>query len=155
MNDISNVINRAWLEDNKNNTEIIKKVGEMFPTENKNVPNTEYLPRAERRRLKKHGNVIGKAPTPSLNDFVHLYTLSFILSMDSCEVPKEKLLEIMEKVYETSQCMLEGYINKTDVEIMARALKEMFARKLTRMTIASNAMKNFRDHFVEVPFDLW
>lgn len=37
---------------------------------------------------------------------------------------------------------------RNDVEIMARALKEMFARKLTRMTIASNAMKNFRDHFV-------
>ena len=37
---------------------------------------------------------------------------------------------------------------RNDVEIMARALKEMFSRGLTRMTIASNAMKNFRDHFV-------
>lgn len=37
---------------------------------------------------------------------------------------------------------------RNDVEIMARALKEMFTRGLTRMTIASNAMKNFRDHFV-------
>ncbi|MBO7731327.1 MAG: hypothetical protein J6S67_02190, partial [Methanobrevibacter sp.] len=37
---------------------------------------------------------------------------------------------------------------RNDVEIMARALKEMFDRGLTRMTIASNAMKNFKDNFV-------
>ena len=37
---------------------------------------------------------------------------------------------------------------RNDVEIMARALKEMFGRGLTRMTIASDAMKNFRDNFV-------
>ena len=37
---------------------------------------------------------------------------------------------------------------KNDVEIMARALKEMFNRGLTRMTIASDAMKNFKDNFV-------
>ena len=36
---------------------------------------------------------------------------------------------------------------RNDVEIVARALKEMFARDLTKMTIASNAMKNFKDHF--------
>ena len=120
MNDISNVINTAWLEDNKNNAEILKKFDKMFPDKNKNVPNTEYLPRADRRRLKKHGNLVGKTPTPSLNDFVHLYTLSFILSMHSCEVEKEKLVEVMEKVYETSECMLSGHINQTDVEIMCR-----------------------------------
>lgn len=37
---------------------------------------------------------------------------------------------------------------RNDVEIMARALKEMFDRGLTRMTIASDAMKNFKDNFV-------
>ena len=37
---------------------------------------------------------------------------------------------------------------RNDVEIMARALKEMFNRGLTRMTIASDAMKNFKDNFV-------
>ena len=36
---------------------------------------------------------------------------------------------------------------RNDVEIVARALKEMFDRKLTKMTIASNAISNFRDHF--------
>ena len=36
---------------------------------------------------------------------------------------------------------------RNDVEIVARALKEMFSRDLTKMTIASNAMKNFKDHF--------
>ena len=37
---------------------------------------------------------------------------------------------------------------RNDVEIMARALKEMFSRGLTKMTIASDAMKNFRDNFI-------
>ena len=37
---------------------------------------------------------------------------------------------------------------KNDVEIVARALKEMFSRGLTKMTIASDAMSNFKDHFV-------
>ncbi len=36
---------------------------------------------------------------------------------------------------------------RNDVEIVARALKEMFARGLTKMTIASDAINNFRDHF--------
>ena len=36
---------------------------------------------------------------------------------------------------------------RNDVEIMARALKEMFSRGLTRMTIASNAIKNLRSDF--------
>lgn len=37
---------------------------------------------------------------------------------------------------------------RNDVEIMSRALKEMFIRGLTKMTIASDAMNNFKDHFV-------
>ena len=37
---------------------------------------------------------------------------------------------------------------RNDVEIVARALKEMFIRGLTRMTIASDALTYFKDHFV-------
>lgn len=37
---------------------------------------------------------------------------------------------------------------RNDVEIMARALKEMFTRGLTKMTIASDAIKVFKDNFV-------
>jgi len=37
---------------------------------------------------------------------------------------------------------------RNDVEIMARALKEMFSRGLTKMTIASDAIKVFKDNFV-------
>ena len=37
---------------------------------------------------------------------------------------------------------------RNDVEIMARALKEMFSRGLTKMTIASDAINNFKEHFV-------
>lgn len=37
---------------------------------------------------------------------------------------------------------------RNDVEIMARALKEMFSRGLTKMTIASDTIKVFKDNFV-------
>lgn len=36
---------------------------------------------------------------------------------------------------------------RNDVEIVARALKEMFERRLTKMTIASNALNNFKENF--------
>lgn len=36
---------------------------------------------------------------------------------------------------------------RNDVEIVARCLKAMFDRGLTKMTIASDAMHNFKDHF--------
>lgn len=36
---------------------------------------------------------------------------------------------------------------RNDVEIVARALKEMFDVGLTKMTIASNALNNFKEHF--------
>lgn len=36
---------------------------------------------------------------------------------------------------------------RNDVEIMALALKEMFTRGLTKMTIASDAMNNFKENF--------
>lgn len=36
---------------------------------------------------------------------------------------------------------------RNDVEIVARCLKVMFERGLTKMTIASDAMANFKDHF--------
>lgn len=36
---------------------------------------------------------------------------------------------------------------RNDVEIVARALKEMFKRGLTKMTIASDAFNNFKDNF--------
>lgn len=76
--------------------------------------------RADRRRFKKYGNTTGEIATPNLNDFIHLYSLSFVLSMHSCEIEKEKLLEVMEKLYETCECMLSGHINQADVETMCR-----------------------------------
>lgn len=76
--------------------------------------------RAEKRRLAKYGCVEGEKPTMNINQFIHLYSLTFILALDSCKVPKEKVQEIMEKVYETADCMLSGHINQSDVEQMIR-----------------------------------
>jgi hypothetical protein len=54
--------------------------------------------------------------------------------------------EYREKGHELSKEEID-YI-RNDVEIMARALKEMFLRDLTKMTIASDAMNYFKDHFI-------
>ena len=81
---------------------------------------SENMNRAARRRLKKYGTVDGATPAPTLNDFIHLYTLSFILSMHSCEVEKDKLMEVVDKLYETADCMMTGHINQRDVETMCK-----------------------------------
>ena len=44
---------------------------------------------------------------------------------------------------------------RNDVEIMARALKEMFSRGLTKMTIASDAFSNFKDIGIEEKINLY
>ena len=48
--------------------------------------------------------------------------------------------------YELDQAEID-YI-RNDVEIMARALKEMFDKGLTKMTIAGDAFTNFKDNFI-------
>lgn len=74
--------------------------------------------RAERRRLQKYGNVNGKQPTKTLEDFLHLYSLSFVVALDSVNIDKNTVLEIMQKVQETADCLDKGYINQYDVETM-------------------------------------
>ena len=76
--------------------------------------------RADRRRFAKEGIKGEVKETLSLNSFIHLYTLSFMLALDSCEIEKEKVVEIMEKVYENAECMESGHINQRDVETMCR-----------------------------------
>ena len=76
--------------------------------------------RADRRRFAKEGIKGEVKETLSLNSFIHLYTLSFMLALDSCEIDKEKVVEIMEKVYENAECMTSGHINQKDVETMFR-----------------------------------
>lgn len=76
--------------------------------------------RAERRRFAKQGIEGEIKETISLNDYIHLYTLSFLMALDSCEIEKDKVQEIMEKVYENAECMISGNLNQKDVEKMAR-----------------------------------
>lgn len=65
------------------------------------------------------------------------------------DLPIQKLKIDYKKYRPVGYELTEEEINyiRNDVEIMARALKEMFSRGLTRMTIASNAIKNLRDNF--------
>lgn len=84
------------------------------------IPPSKDISRSEKKRLIKYGDTQGIKSTPTLNDFIHIYTLSYVMALDKAEVGKEKVLEIMEQVYETSQCILEGYINVRDVETMCR-----------------------------------
>ena len=84
------------------------------------IPPSKDMSRSEKKRFIKYGDTQGPKSTPTLNDFIHIYTLSYVMALDKAEVGKEKVVEIMEQVYETSQCMLEGYINIRDVETMCR-----------------------------------
>lgn len=64
-------------------------------------------------------------------------------------LPISKLKIDYDEYREVGHELTEEEINyiRNDVEIVARALKEMFSRGLTKMTIASDAMKNFKENF--------
>lgn len=73
--------------------------------------------RAERRRTERLGVQVKEA-TKTVDQFIHLYTLSIMLALDSEELPKEQVLRIMDKLQENADCMLHDYINQRDVEKM-------------------------------------
>lgn len=64
-------------------------------------------------------------------------------------LPISKLVIDYDEYREPGHQLTEQEIDyiRNDVEIVARALKEMFSRGLTKMTIASDAMQNFKDGF--------
>lgn len=74
--------------------------------------------RAERRRAEKIGTKGEIVPTLTVDNYIHIYTLSIALALDSVEIGKEKALEIMGKIEENADCMLHNYINQDDVEKM-------------------------------------
>ena len=75
--------------------------------------------RADRRRFKKYGINGEPKANLSINQYIHIYTLSMILALDSCNIPKEQTLEIMAKIQENAECMISGHINQADIETMA------------------------------------
>lgn len=103
----------------------VQKGGSKMMLENINAFSnvlSQPLPLLHNPRHKVYNvkDMFKKDETPSLNDFTHFYSLSFLLALDSCNLPKETVAEVMEKVYENAECMLSGHINQRDVEKMAR-----------------------------------
>lgn len=76
--------------------------------------------RAQRRQAKKLGLKEEVIPTLTVDNYIHIYTLSIALALDSVEMEKEKALEIMAKIEENADCMLHNYINQDDVEQMCK-----------------------------------
>lgn len=76
--------------------------------------------RAERRRLEKQGIKGEIQETLTLDSYIDLYTLSFLMALDSCDIDKDKIHEIIAKVFETCDCFLSGNLDKRDVLAMAR-----------------------------------
>lgn len=74
--------------------------------------------RAERRRAEKLGIKGEISPTKTVNEFIHLYTLSMMLALDSEGVDKDLAIKILDKIDENANCMISGHINQRDVEIM-------------------------------------
>lgn len=76
------------------------------------------MTRAESRRLKKYGNINGLQPTKTIDDFIVIYGLAFILSMDSEDIPKETILKVIDKTWETADCMRTGHVSIEDMRKM-------------------------------------
>lgn len=76
------------------------------------------MTRAESRRLKKYGNINGIQPTRTIDDFVAIYGLAFVLGMDSENIPKETIIKILDKTWETAECMRTGHVSITDMREM-------------------------------------
>lgn len=84
------------------------------------------MSRAERKRLAKYGDTNGIKPTPTVGNYVHKCTLSFVKSLDETGFDKENVHKMIIKVEENADCMLHNYINQKDVEIMCRELGQEF-----------------------------
>ena len=74
--------------------------------------------RAERRQAMKLGIKGEMAPTKTVGQFIHLYTLSMMLALDSEGVDKDLAIQILKKIEENADCMISGHINQRDVETM-------------------------------------
>lgn len=78
------------------------------------------MTRAENRRLKKYGNINGIQSTKTVDDFVAIYGLAFVLGMDSENIPKETIIKIIDKTWETAECMRTGHVSISDMRDMCR-----------------------------------
>lgn len=76
--------------------------------------------RAERRQLEKQKIKGEIKETISLNDYIDLYSIAFMMAMDSCDIEVPKIHEIMAKVFETCDCILSDNLSKKDLLTMAR-----------------------------------
>lgn len=76
------------------------------------------MSRAENRRLKKYGNINGLQPTKTIDDFVAIYGMAFVLGMDSEGIPKETVIKVVEKAWETAECMRTGHVSIRDMREM-------------------------------------
>ena len=95
--------------------------------------------RAERRRLEKEKIKGESVPSLRLVDYMHIYSLSVILAMDSFELDKDLVRQIMAKVEENADCMLHKYISIADVEKMCiESYGINFVKELKRSNIFVN-----------------
>lgn len=78
------------------------------------------MSRAENRRLKKYGDINGKQANKTVDDFVAIYGLAFILGMDSEDIPKETIVKVVSKAWETADCMRTGHVSISDMRQMCK-----------------------------------
>lgn len=77
------------------------------------------LNRSERRRLAKHGNIAGKIPTMTFNDYTYYHGLAFADALYcSFDMNAEQIKEVFNKVKMTMECLKEGRISLDDIETM-------------------------------------
>lgn len=74
--------------------------------------------RAERRRLQKHGDVNGLAPTITTGDYLHYYTLSICDALYCEGIDRDIIRKVFDKIKITMDCLRSGHIDVHDLETM-------------------------------------
>lgn len=88
--------------------------------------------RAEKKRLAKYGDVNGIKATPTVGDYVHKCTLSFVKALDDSGFDKDYVHKILARVEQNADCMIHNYINQKDIEIMCRELGQEFIEYINK-----------------------
>lgn len=97
------------------------------------------LSRQVKRQMQRKGIEFPEQSTPRLNDYMHIYTLSVALALDSFEIDRETARQIIFKIEENADCILKKYINQEDIEkMLAETYGIDFVKEIKRSNIFVN-----------------
>lgn len=88
--------------------------------------NVEDLPRAERRRLAKFGNVNGKIATPTKADeMVMMLKATSIVLHDEYGFGAKRCANVIQRVVDMFDCVRTDHLSGADINFMFNAIKNL------------------------------